>query len=140
MEIVLIRHGEPGWERDRLAVTNPPLTERGHRQARRLAEALRDEHFDEIFVSPLVRARETARPLLELLGRDEVIAPWLEEIREYTEEQVAAVLHTIGNLTLTKYNGEMSNHPYREKRQQLIDSHFMGTVYSEMQRGLNCYW
>ncbi len=82
MEIVLIRHGEPGWERDRLAVTNPPLTERGHRQAQRLADALRDEHFDEILVSPLVRARETAAPLLDALGRDEVVEPWLEEIRD----------------------------------------------------------
>lgn len=82
MEIVLIRHGEPGWERDRLAVTDPPLTDRGHRQAERLAAALRGEHFDEVLVSPLVRARETAAPLLEALGRSEVIEPWLEEIRD----------------------------------------------------------
>jgi broad specificity phosphatase PhoE len=82
MEIVLIRHGEPGWERDGLAVDNPPLTERGRRQAECLAEALRDEPFDEVLVSPLVRARETAEPLLRALGRDEVVAPWLEEIRD----------------------------------------------------------
>lgn len=67
--------------RDGLNVDDPPLTERGRRQAERLAEALAGEHFDEVLVSPLVRARETARPLLEVLGRDEVIEPWLEEIR-----------------------------------------------------------
>ena len=27
MEIVLIRHGEPEWVRDGLAVVDPPLTE-----------------------------------------------------------------------------------------------------------------
>jgi probable phosphoglycerate mutase len=82
MEIVLIRHGEPEWVRDGLAVVDPPLTERGHRQARRLAEWIHREHFDEVLVSPLVRARQTAAPLLELLGSDEVIDPWLEEIRD----------------------------------------------------------
>ena len=69
MEIVLIRHGEPEWVRDGLAVVDPPLTDRGHRQAERLAEWLRDEQFDEVLVSPLVRARQTAAPLLEAFGR-----------------------------------------------------------------------
>jgi probable phosphoglycerate mutase len=82
MEIVLIRHGEPEWVRDGLAVVDPPLTERGHRQAERLAEYLRDERFDEVLVSPLVRARQTASPLLAAIGVAEVIDPWLEEIRD----------------------------------------------------------
>ncbi|MBG7605782.1 MAG: histidine phosphatase family protein, partial [Actinobacteria bacterium] len=81
MEIVLIRHGEPEWERDGLSVTNPPLTDRGRQQAERLAQAMREERFDEVLVSPLVRARQTAAPLLEALGRHEVIDDWLEEIR-----------------------------------------------------------
>jgi 2,3-bisphosphoglycerate-dependent phosphoglycerate mutase len=81
VELVLIRHGEPEWVRDGLSVDDPPLTLRGHEQARRLADALADEHFDEILVSPLVRARQTAAPLLERLGRTEVVAAWLEEIR-----------------------------------------------------------
>lgn len=82
MEIVLIRHGEPEWVRDGLAVVDPPLTERGRRQAERLAEYLSDERFDEVLVSPLVRARQTASPLLAALGAAEVIDPWLEEIRD----------------------------------------------------------
>jgi probable phosphoglycerate mutase len=82
MEIVLIRHGEPEWVRDGLSVVDPPLTDRGHHQAERLAEALSHERFDEILVSPLVRARQTATPLLEALGVAEVIDPWLEEIRD----------------------------------------------------------
>lgn len=82
MEITLIRHGEPEWVRDGLAVVDPPLTGRGHRQATRLAEALRAEEFDEVLVSPLVRARQTAAPLLEALGMGEAVDPWLEEIRD----------------------------------------------------------
>ncbi len=81
MEIVLIRHGEPEWVRNGLNVDNPPLTERGHRQAAAMAEFLCEERFDEVFCSPLVRARQTAAPLFRALGRDEQVDPWLEEIR-----------------------------------------------------------
>jgi 2,3-bisphosphoglycerate-dependent phosphoglycerate mutase len=82
MEIVLVRHAEPEWVRDGLQVENPPLTDRGHRQAERLGDALAGETFDEVFVSPLVRARQTAAPILGRLGRHEVIDNWLEEIRD----------------------------------------------------------
>lgn len=81
MEIVLIRHGEPEWVRDGLNVDNPPLTQRGHHQAAAMAEFVREQHFDEVFCSPLRRARQTAAPLFAALGRDEQIDPWLEEIR-----------------------------------------------------------
>ena len=37
--------------------------------------------FDEVLVSPLLRTRQTAEPILEVLGKDLVIEPWLEEIR-----------------------------------------------------------
>lgn len=80
-ELVFVRHGQPEWVRDGLNVDNPPLTALGHEQAQRLAERLADEHFDEILVSPLTRADQTARPLLQRLGREPVLAPWLEEIR-----------------------------------------------------------
>ncbi|NKB42608.1 MAG: hypothetical protein GKR86_16500, partial [Ilumatobacter sp.] len=82
MEIVFIRHGQPEWIRDGLNVENPPLTELGHEQATFMAEALAGEQFDEVLVSPLQRARQTAAPLYERLGRQEKIEPWLEEIRD----------------------------------------------------------
>jgi len=82
MEIVLIRHGEPEWVRDGLNVVDPPLTERGHRQAERVAAVLDGQEFDEIVISPLLRPRQTAAPSLARLNADEVIEPFLEEIRE----------------------------------------------------------
>ncbi len=82
MEIVLVRHGEPEWVRNGLSVGDPPLTARGLEQAEITARHLATEHFDEILVSPLQRARQTAAPLLTLLDRPEVIAPWLHEIRD----------------------------------------------------------
>ncbi|HEX9259583.1 MAG TPA: histidine phosphatase family protein [Acidimicrobiales bacterium] len=81
MEITLVRHAEPEWVRDGLSVDDPPLTQRGFEQAGLLAQRLAEESFDEIYVSPLVRARQTAAPVLASRGTAEVIEPWLEEIR-----------------------------------------------------------
>lgn len=80
-EIVLVRHAEPEWVRDGLNVDNPPLTERGFEQARLLADRIVGERFDEVLVSPLVRAMQTARPYLSAVQRDLAVEPWLEEIR-----------------------------------------------------------
>lgn len=81
MEILLIRHGEPEWVREGFNVDDPVLTERGERQARLTAEIVAALGVDEVYVSPLVRARQTAAPLYERLGREENVTPWLEEIR-----------------------------------------------------------
>ncbi|NNE11300.1 MAG: histidine phosphatase family protein [Ilumatobacter sp.] len=82
MEIVLIRHGQPEWVREGMQIVDPPLTDLGHEQAELMAEALVGEEFDEVLVSPLQRARQTAAPLYRKLGRPETVEPWLEEIRD----------------------------------------------------------
>ncbi len=82
VEIVLVRHGQPEWVRDGLNVGNPPLTALGHLQAEKMAGVLAEEDWDEVLVSPLLRARQTAAPLFERLGQDETVAEWLEEIRD----------------------------------------------------------
>jgi probable phosphoglycerate mutase len=82
MELLLVRHAQPEWVRDGLNVVDPPLTELGHRQAAALAQKMRGEALDEVLVSPLLRARQTAAPVLEALGRTEDIDMWLEEIRD----------------------------------------------------------
>ena len=82
MEIVLIRHGEPEWVRDGLNVVDPPLTARGLAQADAVGAVLGVESFDEVVVSPLRRARQTAAPLRMAVAHDEIIEPFLEEIRE----------------------------------------------------------
>ena len=80
MEIILVRHGQPDWEPGGLAVDNPELTPLGHAQARCVARALADEHFDAIYVSPLLRAVQTAEPLLKERGEPLRTFPWLREM------------------------------------------------------------
>ena len=116
MEIVLIRHGQPEWIREGLNVVDPPLTSLGHDQAVAMAEALAGEEFDEVLVSPLLRARQTAAPLYERLGRAETIDPWLEEIRDPGWHGTPA---------------EKAEQAYREMRDRPVDERWDGLIGGE---------
>lgn len=54
---------------------------------------------------------------------------WVRELGDESEEQSSQLLHTLGNLTLTKYNAELSNKPYEDKRKELVGSHFVLNRY-----------
>lgn len=72
MKLLLIRHGEPIRPGD-------GLTEHGLLEARCLAERIAPLPIREYYVSPLVRAQQTAACTLELAGREGVTCPWLRE-------------------------------------------------------------
>ena len=59
--IYLARHGETAWSLSgqHTGLTDLPLTDRGKRNARRLAERLKGMSFDKVFSSPLQRAIRT---------------------------------------------------------------------------------
>jgi broad specificity phosphatase PhoE len=63
MEIVLARHGETEWSRDRRHTgrTDIPLTDNGRRQAGVLGGALAGRRFARVLSSPLSRALDTCR-------------------------------------------------------------------------------
>jgi len=95
MEITLIRHAQPDWEPDESAVDEPTLTPHGLLQAERTAEALRGEHYDALYISPMRRARETAAPIASALDLKPVVLSWMREIQlpplqGSTPEQVQA--------------------------------------------------
>ena len=119
MELVLIRHAQPEWVREGLTQVDPPLSELGRRQAEALATAMAGQQFDDVLVSPLVRARETAAPILAALGRDEEVEMWLEEIRD------------------PKWHGtpsERAAEAYRELRSRPSMDHWDGLVGGESMR------
>lgn len=62
-EIWLIRHAETEWSKagKHTGRTDIPLTDDGRAHAATLPERLDGQTFDAVFVSPLSRARETAR-------------------------------------------------------------------------------
>jgi probable phosphoglycerate mutase len=98
--VVLVRHGQTAWNRERrfLGTTDLPLDEHGEAQARALGDWL-PARFERVYTSPLRRARDTASRLdsspipqaawtelaqgeLEGLSRDEAVARfpgWVED-------------------------------------------------------------
>jgi broad specificity phosphatase PhoE len=80
--ILLARHGESDWNRERRwqGWTDRPLTERGRAQAAELAERLADIALDAIYASDLQRARDTAEAVARSKGLDVRAVPDLREV------------------------------------------------------------
>ncbi len=72
MEVLLIRHGDPDY-------TNDCLTPTGRTEAKYLADALAEVTIDDIFVSPLGRARETCDFSARRKSIRPVVLDWLRE-------------------------------------------------------------
>ena len=72
MLLYVIRHAEPTYDPDELT----PL---GKRQAEALARRLAVNGLDEIYTSPLNRARQTAEPTCELLHKTPTVLEWTSE-------------------------------------------------------------
>lgn len=72
MLLYIIRHGDPIYDPD-------SLTELGHKQARALAPRLAPLGFDKIYVSPMIRAKQTAEPTCKALGIEPEIKDFLSE-------------------------------------------------------------
>ncbi len=91
MRILIIRHGDPDYEKD-------SLTEKGKREAELLAKRLKDEKIDCIYSSPLGRAHLTCLYSAKAMGREKeiTILPWLQEfcysVEEDLEEKASDVI------------------------------------------------
>jgi alpha-ribazole phosphatase len=80
--IMLARHGETTWNKDRRfqGQLDVELNDTGREQARALAEASRDHGFAALYTSPLVRARETAEIVGAALGLEARVDDRLKEV------------------------------------------------------------
>ena len=72
MRLLLIRHGDPDYTVD-------SLTEKGHVEARLLAERIAAMDIKAYYTSPLGRARDTAAYTLEKAGRKAEVLDWARE-------------------------------------------------------------
>lgn len=80
--LVLVRHGESDWNRERRVQgqSGTGLSDRGLAQARRTAEVLAKAYPDALLaVSDLLRCQESAVPLAGLLEREPRLEPGLRE-------------------------------------------------------------
>lgn len=79
MEILIVRHGDPDYERD-------SLTYKGIEEARLLAERLSKQEITDFYCSPLGRAQKTASYTLEKMNRNAETLPWLTEFEGTVKE------------------------------------------------------
>lgn len=72
MRIIFIRHGDPDY-------INDTLTEKGIREADCLAERIKNWNIDDVYCSPLGRAKKTAELGLKYTDKKPVIYDWMKE-------------------------------------------------------------
>ena len=72
--LVLVRHGQSQWnfENRFTGWIDVPLSEAGEEEARKAGELLKGYRFDHAFTSALVRAQETLRIILDVIGTPDV--------------------------------------------------------------------
>ena len=80
MELIIVRHGRPVRIEGADGIADPELAPVGFKQAEAVADYLQDLSIDLVVSSPLLRAQQTAAPLLERLGFEAQIVADLAEI------------------------------------------------------------
>lgn len=83
MRLLLIRHGETPWNRERRVQgcrSDTELGQRGREQAEKIALVLRKHRVDAIYSSPLKRAVDTAKAIAQACGLEVKVASELREI------------------------------------------------------------
>jgi 2,3-bisphosphoglycerate-dependent phosphoglycerate mutase len=80
-ELILIRHGETAWNRERRmqGQTDTPLSDLGRAQAAAVAQRLAQHDFAAIYSSDLTRAWDTAAAIAQVSGHAIVREPRLRE-------------------------------------------------------------
>ena len=75
MLLYIVRHGHPDYATD-------SLTERGWLQAEAVGKRLAATGIDQVYASPMGRARQTAEPTCRLLDLPCHIEPWAHEVND----------------------------------------------------------
>jgi broad specificity phosphatase PhoE len=119
VELVLVRHGEPDWERGK-ETGDPGLTELGRAQAARAAALLEKLRIDAIYCSPLQRAMETAEIVAGAHQLTPSVVEGLEEIqvpalRNLTQTEVDSYFAAAARRTLQeRWTGFPSGESFRD--------------------------
>jgi 2,3-bisphosphoglycerate-dependent phosphoglycerate mutase len=83
-KLVLVRHGESEYNAKDLWTgwLDVPLTEKGREEARRAGEEIKDIKIDAVFVSDLIRSKQTWEEIAKVLGLEKLEATEAWEIKE----------------------------------------------------------
>ncbi|MDW3217222.1 MAG: histidine phosphatase family protein [Acidimicrobiales bacterium] len=116
MDLYIIRHGRP--ERQVVAegdAADPPLSEIGHQQAKRIAGYLEHEGIHHVVSSTMTRAHQTAIPTAELLGTEiELLADIVESDNRSTVYVPAEEMSPDDPDTAHFFEGNIHDHVFSE--------------------------
>lgn len=109
MEIIAIRHGETEQNKDGKVMgsrVDAPLDSEGRKQARRVTEELVKYGFTHMYSSPLLRAKQTAEIVNEVLNIPLEFSELLVErdLGELSGEKYERVLELLGENALSSKN------------------------------------
>ena len=74
MRLYMVRHADPDYLSD-------TITEVGHQEALAVADRMAKVGLTHLFVSPMGRARATARYTADMIGLEPVVLPWTAELK-----------------------------------------------------------
>ena len=114
-KVYLIRHGETDWnvERRYQGLTDIELSKEGLKQSELLSERFKNfDKIDKIYVSPLKRAVQTAKPLSNVIGVKPIITECFKEIN--FGEWEGKTVEELRELYKEDFNNFFNN-PYRAK-------------------------
>jgi alpha-ribazole phosphatase len=82
MNLYMVRHGQTASSRENRfsGTSDPPLTAVGEAMAEAFARAYASVTWDAIYISPMLRTRQTADPLCRLTGVQATVEDGLKEI------------------------------------------------------------
>ena len=108
---IFMRHGEADNNVNRILVgrhIESHLTEYGRQQVRDTANYLKEIQVDKVFVSPVIRARETAEIVCDVINLDYEIDERLYEIElgKLVGMNYEDIIEKHGNLFLKFYSGD----------------------------------
>lgn len=131
MKILIIRHGEPDYSID-------SLTEKGWREAEILADRLEKADVRDFYVSPMGRARATAKPTLERLHREAEVLDWLHEFRGYAVDPFTGEQRCPWNLAPQYWTKQTDLYdPEAWRTHSIYAAGTVGRVYDETVAGVD---
>lgn len=131
MKLLIIRHGEPDYSID-------SLTEKGWREAELLADRLVKLDIRDFYVSPLGRARDTAKPTLTRLNREAEVLDWMHEFRGYARDPFTGDRRCPWNLAPQYWTKQKELYdPEAWREHPIYAAGTVGQVYDETAAGID---
>jgi hypothetical protein len=123
---------ERGWPSDTeltRRLLEFPIYRREPEKCRLILERLEQSYGHKEKVDPSTLSIEHVLP--QTLDEGQAATAWKSELGPHWFQVQQRWVHTLGNLTLTGYNAEMSNNAYEIKRKALVESNLLLNTYFE---------